>query len=63
MTSLDGVCKRRLIVKETSIANYEVLDKKYCIAVQGNYIFVGFIIKASGASLKGNRLVVCLRFL
>ena len=61
MTSLDGVGKRRLIAKETSIANYEVLDKKYCIAVQG--IFVGFIIKASGASLKGNRLVVCLHFL
>ena len=50
MTSLNGVCKRRLTAKETSIANCEVLDEKYRIAVQG--IFVGMIIKAGGASLK-----------
>ena len=50
MTFLNGVRKRRLIAKETSIANCEVLDEKYRIAVQG--IFVGIIIKAGGASLK-----------
>ena len=42
MTSLNGVRKRRLTAKETSIANCEVLDEKYRIAVQG--IFVGIII-------------------
>ena len=36
--------------KETSIANCEVLDEKYRIAVQG--IFVDIIIKAGDASLK-----------
>ena len=46
MTSLNGVRKRRLTAKETSIANCEVLDEKYRIAVQG--IFVGIIIKAGG---------------
>ena len=35
MTSLNGVCKRRLTAKETSIANCEVLDENYHIAVQG----------------------------
>ena len=50
MTFLNGVHKRRLIAKETSIANCEVLDEKYRIAVQG--IFVGIIIKAGGASVK-----------
>ena len=39
----------------------EVLNEKYRIAVQG--IFLGIIIKASAASLKAKRLVVCLRFL
>ena len=42
MTSLNGVRKRKLTAKETSIANCEVLDKKYRIALQG--IFVGIII-------------------
>ena len=46
MTFLNGVHKQRLIAKETSIANCEVLDEKYRIAVQG--IFVGIIIKAGG---------------
>ena len=46
MTSLSGVCKLSLTAKETSIANCEVLDEKYCIAVQG--IFVGIIVKAGG---------------
>ena len=50
MNSLNGVRKRRLTAKETSIANCQVLDEKYRIAVQG--IFVGIIIKAGGASLK-----------
>ena len=48
MTSLNEVPKRRLIAKETSIANCEVLDEKYRIAVQGIFSV--------------NRLVVCLRF-
>ena len=61
MNSLNGVRKRRLTAKETSIANCELLDEKHRIAVQG--IFVGIIIKTSGASLKVlNRFVVCLRF-
>ena len=48
MTSLNGVRKRRLTAKETSIsiASCEVLDEKYRIAVEG--IFVGIIIKAGG---------------
>ena len=49
MTSLNGVRKRRLTAKETSIANCEVLDEKHRIAVQG--IFVSIIMKAGGASL------------
>ena len=62
MNSLNGVRKRRLTAKETSIANCEVLDEKYRIAVQG--IFAGIIITISGASLKVlNRFVVCLCFL
>ena len=36
----------RLTAKETSIANCEVLDEEYRIAVQG--IFVGIIMKAGG---------------
>ena len=50
MTSLNGVRKGRLTAKKTSIANCEVLDEKYRIAVQG--IFVDIIIKAGDASLK-----------
>ena len=47
MTSLNGVRKRRLSAKETTVANCEVLDEKYRIAVQG--ILVGiYIIKAGG---------------
>ena len=57
MTFLNGVHKRRLIAKETSIANCEVLDEKHCMAVQG--IFVGIIIKAGGASVKV-KLTCCL---
>ena len=44
--SLNGVRKRRLTAKETSIANCEVWDEKYRIAVQR--ILVGIIIKAGG---------------
>ena len=46
MTYPNGVRNRRLTAKETSIANCEVLDEKYRIAIQG--IFVGIIIKAGG---------------
>ena len=46
MTALNGVRKRRLTAKETAIANCEVLDEKYRIAVQG--IFAGIIIKVGG---------------
>ena len=60
MTSLNGVRKRRLTAKETSIANCEVLDEKYRIAVQG--IFVGIIIKAGGASVKVTDLLFAFAF-
>ena len=60
MTSLNGVRKRRLIAKETSIANCEVLDEKHRIAVQG--IFVGIIIKAGGASVKVTDLMFAFAF-
>ena len=61
MTSLNGVRKRRLIAKETSIANCEVLDEKNrMIAFQG--IFVGIIIKASGATLKVADLLFAFAF-
>ena len=43
MTFLNEVRKRKPIVKETSIANCEVLDEKYRIAVQGIFS-VGIII-------------------
>ena len=60
MTSLNGVRKRRLTAKETSIANCKVLDEKYRIAVQG--IFVGIIIKAGGASVKVTDLLFAFAF-
>ena len=60
MTSLNRVGKRRLTAKETSIANCEVLDEKYRIAVQG--IFVGIMIKASGASLEVSDLLFAFDF-
>ena len=60
MTSLNGVSKRTLIAKESSIANCEVLDEKYRIAVQG--IFVGIIIKASGARPKVTELLFAFAF-
>ena len=59
MTSLNGVRKRRLTAKETSIANCEVLDEKHRIAVQG--IFVGIIIKA-GDSVKVSDLMFAFAF-
>ena len=60
MTSLNGVRKRRLTAKETSIANCEVLDEKHRIAVQG--IFVGIIIKAGDASVKVTDLMFAFAF-
>ena len=60
MTSLNGVRKRRLTAKETSIANCEVLDENYRIAVQE--IFLGIIIKASSASLKVTDLLFAFTF-
>ena len=48
MTSLNGVRKRGLTANETSMANCEVLDEKYCIAVQGIFS-VGIITKAQVA--------------
>ena len=61
MTFLSGVRKRRLIAEETSIANCEVLDEKHrMIAVQG--IFVGIIIKASGATRKVTDLLFPFAF-
>ena len=62
MTSLNGVRKRRLTVKEISIANCEVFKyQKYRIVVQG--FFVGFIIKASGAGVKVTDLLIAFAFL
>ena len=61
MTSLNGVRKRRLTAKETSIANCEVLDEKHRIAVQG--IFVGIIIKACGVSVYITDLLFDFAFL
>ena len=58
MTSLNGVRKRRLTTKETSVANCEVLEEN--IALQG--IFVGIIIKAGGASLKVTDLLFAFAF-
>ena len=60
MTSLNGVRSRRLTAKETSIANCEVLDEKYRIAVQG--IFVGIIIKTGVVSLKVTDLLFAFAF-
>ena len=62
MTFLNGVRKRRLITKDTSIANCEVLhvDEKHRIAVQG--IFVGNIIKAGSASVKVTGLLFAFAF-
>ena len=60
MTSLHGVRKQSLIAKETSIANCEVLDEKYCMLFKD--IFVGFIIKASGTSLKVTDLLFVFAF-
>ena len=60
MTFLNGVPKRRLIAKETSIPNREVDEKHRMIAVQG--IFVGIIIKASGATLKVTDLLFAFAF-
>ena len=61
MTSLNGVRKRKLTAKETSIAICEASVEKYGIAVQE--IFVGSIIKASGASLKVTDLLFAFAFL
>ena len=61
MTFLNGARKRRLIAKETSISNCEVLDETHLmIAVQG--IFVGIIIEASGATLKVTDLLFAFAF-
>ena len=60
MTFLNGVRKRRLVTKETSIANRDVIDEKHRIAVQG--IFVRIIIKAGGASLKVTDLLFAFAF-
>ena len=60
MTFLNGVRKRGLIAKETTITNCEGLDKKHRIAVQG--IFVGIILKAGGASVKVTDLLFALAF-
>ena len=60
MTFLNGVRKRRHTAKETSIANCEVLDEKYRIAVQG--VFVGIMINASGAILEVTDLLFAFDF-
>ena len=60
MPSLNGIRRRRLITKETSVTNCEVLDEKHCNAVQG--IFVGIMIKAGGASVKVTDLLFAFAF-
>ena len=60
MISLNGVHKRRITAKETSIASCEVLDEKYHTVVQG--IFVRIIIKACAASLKVKDLLFAFTF-
>ena len=60
MIFLNGVRKRRLNAKETSIANCEVLDKKHRIAVQG--IFVCTNIKVGGANIKVTDLLFAFTF-
>ena len=50
MTSLNGARKRRLTAKKTSIANGEVLDEKYRIAVQG--IFCSHYYKLMALDLR-----------
>ena len=67
MNFLNGVRKRSLIAKETSIANCEVLDEKHRIAVQGIYADlhktnVVIIIKADGASVKETDLLFAFAF-
>ena len=72
---MNGVRKRRLIAKETSIANCEVfakekiteesvnfsyVDEKHRIAVQGT--FAGIIIKAGGSSVKVTVLLFAFAF-
>ena len=64
---LNGVRKRRLLAKETSIASCEVLDEKHRIAVQGIYADlhktnVVIIIKAGGASVKETDLLFAFAF-
>ena len=60
MTFLNGAHKRRLIAKETSIANCKVLDEKHrMIAVEG--IFVGIIIKASAGTPNDNCRKISVR--
>ena len=45
MTSLNGVRERRLTAKETSIANCEVLDEKYRIAVREISVLTDWLLK------------------
>ena len=58
MTSLNGVRKRRLTAKETSIANCEVLDEKHRIAVQ-EIFFPSLFVKNKPGKLVSS-LVGCL---
>ena len=57
---LNGVRKRRLIAKETSIANCEVLDEKHRSLYKE--FFVGIIIKAGGASFEVTDLLFVFAF-
>ena len=58
MPFLSGVRKRRLIAKETSIANCEVLDEKHRIAVQ-EIFFPSLFVKNKPGKLVSS-LVGCL---
>ena len=63
MTSLNGVRKRRLTAKETSIANCEVLDEKYRIAVQGISVFTDWLFDYAFCSKWTKKTGVLARWL
>ena len=61
MTFLNGARKRRLTAKETSIANCEVLDEKYRIAVQGIFsVLLDWLFAFAFSKNKPGKLVSSL---
>ena len=60
MTSLNGVRERRLTAKETSIANCEVLDEKYRIAVREISVLTDWLFAFAFVKNKPRKLVSSL---